>query len=201
MSAPRRAWIAWALPVGLAAGAVALHFAINVPRGPYEQRPPRKSKRAKPKKDGGGFRARPPARLEELRRQYAQVPFDAEPVDEAFARAHEGVVSKAVAVARADAYRGAPEPPNVDTSVVCHTLRCRVDACSRFPPELDLLAASMMSLRLKDAQLFHQVDVEPTTWGALGREPEGQPCFRIVVSFTHDLPPRDEIAVPKSPPG
>jgi hypothetical protein len=188
--------------VALVGGAVGLHFAIHVPRGEYELRPPKPKKggraaRAKKKADGGGFRARRPVRLGELRRQYAKVPYEEEPKDEAFARAHEGVLTRAVSIAQTAAFAGAPELPQLESEVGCRTIRCRVDACTEFPPELDLLAASMQSLRIDGRPLFHGVDVEPTTRGALGKEPADQPCYRMIVSFERDLPDRSKIVAPE----
>jgi hypothetical protein len=186
----------------LVGGAVGLHFAIHVPRGEYEPRAPKAAParsatpaRAKPT-DGGGFRARRAVRLRELRRQYRDVAFENEPVDEAFARAHEGVLTRAVSIAQAAAFAGAPEVPQLESEVGCATIRCKVDACSEFPPELDLFASGMQALRLDGEPLFHRVDVEPTTRGDLGKEPAGQPCYRLLVSFGHDLPNRSNIVAP-----
>lgn len=196
---PQRTLLKWILPVALVGGAVGLHFAIDVPRGEIEPRPSKskgnKARRAKPA-DGGGFRARRPVRLGELRRQYADTPYEAEPRDDKFARAHEGVLTRAVSVAEAAAFAGAPEVPRVETEVGCRTIRCRVDVCSEFPPELDLVAAAMQSLRIEGRPLFHRVDVEPTTRGALGKEPPDLPCFRLLVSFDRDLPDRSKIEAP-----
>lgn len=195
---PTRVLAKWLLPVVLVSGAVGLHFAIDVPRGEYEPRPKKGEKgaaaRARAKADGGGFRARRAVRLGELRRKYEKVPFEKEPKDEDFARAHEGVLTRAVSVAQNAAFEGAPEVPQLEAEVGCRTIRCRVDACSDFPPELDLLAAAMPTLRVDDRPLFHRVDVEPTTRGALGKEPAGQPCYRLIVSFDRDLPDRSKIS-------
>jgi hypothetical protein len=134
-------------------------------------------------------------RLSELRRELEPVAFDDEPIDEDFARAHEGVLSRALALARSAAFEGAPEVPQLDSELSCRTLRCRIDVCSQFPPELDLLAASLQGLRVGEEPLFHRVDIEPTTRGALGKEPGHEPCYRIVVSFERDLPERSAIHV------
>ena len=194
----------WILPVVLTGGAVGLHFALHVPRGEYEPRPDKKAKKTQAAKvdpaKSVGFRPRRAVRLGELRRELAHTPYDDEPLDEGFARAHEGVVAKAVAVARKEAFRGAPEPPQLDTVVTCKTIRCRVDVCSEFPPELDLLTASMINLEVQGERLFESLDVEHTTRGELGKTPAGEPCFRIVVMFEKDLPPREKIVVPSASP-
>lgn len=194
----------WILPVAVTGGAIGLHFALHVPRGEYEPRPDKNAKKQQAAKvdpaKNTGFRPRRAVRLGELRRELAHTPYEDEPLDQGFARAHEGIVAKAVAVARKEAFRGAPELPQVDTVVTCKTIRCRIDVCSEFPPELDLLTASMISLEVEGERLFESLDVEHTTRGELGKSPPADPCFRIVVMFKEDLPPREKIAVPGAEP-
>jgi hypothetical protein len=184
------------LPVAAATAAIIYHFAMHVPSGEYEPRPPKDAKKPIKKRKGLGFKPRRAVRLQELRREWQDRPFEDEPIDAKFANSHEGIMTKAVAVARAEAFRGAPELPQLDTNVACRTVRCRVDVCSKFPPELDLLTASMIELDIEGERLFADLHVENTTRGDLGKEPPGEPCFRITVAFSKDLPDREKIIVP-----
>ena len=186
-------------PPLLAAAAVGMHFWLNVPspqvrRSLAEQaeqraKPKPKPERPKPKPRPTTNSAEPrtDAELARLLKKFDRVDFDEEPVESTWARRHQGLVNKAVVVARKQAFEGAPEEPRVIvTGTRCRTIRCRFVLRSPYAHELELLDQALSRLEDEDGPLWRAYAserIEPPQ-GA----PETDTYLQVTVAFVSDEP-------------
>jgi hypothetical protein len=202
----RSPWWVRALQLGLAAAlaaaAVGVHLALNVPeggvtvskrdQGARSRRGKTRTKRARPEP----FEPRDDAELARLQQRYERVEFESEPIISRWARRQQALVNKAVVVARKQAFEGAPEDPRVIvTGTKCRTIRCRFLLRSPYPHEVELLDRALKRLEIEDEPLWRSYASKRTT------PPEGAPpndaYLEVTVVFTADeLEGRSIEAVP-----
>ncbi|KIG12851.1 hypothetical protein DB30_00969 [Enhygromyxa salina] len=198
---------AWLLAPVLATAAIGFQVALDVPRAPMLERsekPPKKprksaaarnaqsqaeqakakqakakqakAKRAKAKKP----HERSARALAGLRKRWADVPLEDEPINQNFRRRHEGLLRSVVTRARAQAFKDGP-PPLIQIRPGCHTIRCDLELCG--PAKAIATVAELLpEVTLDGQQLWHSFN-EVTS----DREPpKGSVCRRWIVDFTHD---------------
>jgi hypothetical protein len=184
----------------LAAGAIGVHWWLNVPdkiiESPNDQgSKKRKKKPRKPRdrrsRDQNARNDRSPDELQRDWDRYAQEPFDDEPVRPVWARRHQALVQRAVVVARRDAFKGAPEQPRVVLSgTKCRTVRCRFTMRSQYLHALDAVSDALSRLQSDDADVWRSFAVEPrassTGEDEGGDEDEDEHYVDVTVSFHTD---------------
>ncbi len=189
----------------LAAGAVGVHWWLNVPdviqeragdQGSKKKKRGKKDKRAKGKARGRadkgkarGRRGRAgPRSTDELAaawQEYKGTEFEDEPIRAGWARSHQALINRAVVVARRDAFDGAPEQPRIVlASTTCRTVRCRFVLRSPYAHELEVLGSSLERLRYQEQPVWRDFDAVPIS------TPEGEPSHehyvRVTVGFQLD---------------
>jgi hypothetical protein len=201
------------LPPVLAAGAVGVHWGLNVPEKIVESPNDQGSKAKKPDKDKNKkkkARERKPrdARRDEARTseeldadwvRLGTVPFDEEPTRTAWARRNQAVINRAVVEARRQAFEGAPEDPNVVlTDTTCRTVRCRFLLRSPYPNELELMTAALERLEIAGEPAWRSYEVEPVEPAVDPErpEPKAQRAVQITVAFHTDDVDSDDLAIP-----
>ena len=157
VGSPRRKWLHVArllLAPMLTAGAVGMHWWLNVPENvtlsPRDQgAKPAKAGKKPPRKRPSVKQARPPGEIEATWRRYENMAFEDEPVRATWNRSAQSLVNKAALVARKHAFSGTPEEPRVSVfGVECKTIRCRFVLRSPFPHEVDLASEAMSKLEI-----------------------------------------------------
>jgi hypothetical protein len=191
------------LPAVLAAGAMGMHWWLNVPttivQAASDQGAKAKKADAKKNEDKSkdAERKRRPSPREEPRTaqeldaawaQHGRAPFEDEPTRTAWARRHQMVINRAVVEARRHAFTGAPEEPNVVlASTTCRTVRCRFVLRSPFARELELMTAALQRMREGGEPLWRSFEVEPAPSTEVpGREPVAHHAVQLTVAFRTD---------------
>ena len=132
------------------------------------------------------FEPRSSVELNRTWSEYSGKSFAGEPVDSPWARKFQAHINKAVVVARAAAFEGAPEPPQVVlTSAECKTIRCRFVLRGPFAHEVDLLADAVERLKLGAGPLWRDVErrtVPPPNQSA----PKDHVYIQFTVAFASD---------------
>ncbi|MEM7157197.1 MAG: hypothetical protein AAF799_30370 [Myxococcota bacterium] len=200
------------LPPLLAAGAVGVHWKLNVPdkilESPNDQgskkRKKKKNKRsAKTGKAGRDRRAknrhapRSAEQLDEAWTQFAETPFDDEPIRAPWARRNQALINRAMVVARRAVFEGAPEEPRtVLASTKCRTVRCRFVVRSPYQHELETLRGGLERLEFEGESAWRSFEaktIEP---------PEGmdeeEHYLEVVVGMASDEVGGSGLEVPSS---
>lgn len=183
---PPKGWVLAAnlvLPLQLTAGAVAIHWALNVPDeiivSPRDQGA-KKKKKKKPRANDRRAQRGNSKKLERKPRsentldrtlaRWSRRKFEDEPVVVEWARRHQTLVSKAFIEARRAAFDGAPEEPAIAlASTACKTVRCRFVLRSPFSHELDAVAASLRRIEADGESVWRMFESENI------EAPEGEP--------------------------
>lgn len=216
---PRPLWLRTVellLPAALAAGAMGVHWKLNVPdkivHSPKDQGAKDKAAKDKEKKKKDAERrrakqrdeSRTPEQLEADWEKHGTAPFDEEPTRTAWARRHQVVISRAVAEARKHAFAGAPEPATVvPASTTCRTVRCRFQLRSSLSQELDLMTSTLQRLQEAGEPVFRSFEVE-----RLPAEPkrpneptvEVEHVVQVTVSFVDDDTDASSLEIPPATP-
>ena len=148
----------------LVAGAVGVHFAVNVPE---EQVVMPKRKDEKPTRPRRAPQApiaeRSEAQMDTDWERWKSEPYEGEPIRGKWGRRMQTTVNKAVVLARKDAFEGAPEDPRVVVSgTQCRTVRCRFILRSPFEHELVLVVEALKRQIYEDQPLWRLVESEVT---------------------------------------
>lgn len=182
----------------LAAGAVGVHWWLNVPdkilessRDQGAKKKKKKNTRGKRgkrgKRDKSAQQDRSPQALEAERDRYASVPFDQEPVRAAWARRHQAIINRAVVLARRDAFEGAPEQPRVVLSdTKCHTVRCRFTLRSKYPHALEAVGDALARLESSEQDVWHSYERTVAAPPEGKPKPEPEHYVQVTVSFRTD---------------
>jgi hypothetical protein len=175
----------------LAAGAVGVHWALNVPahvsisakdqgakKGGKAKKPPRKKSTAQ--------KPRPVGEIAAAWKRYSVMEFSEEPVRSQWVRGAQSLVNKTVVIARKHAFEGAPEEPRVSVlDVVCKTIRCRFVLRSPFAHEIDLVVAALEDMQIDGESIwlgFSTERVDPPKENL----PKDETYVRVTVAFTAD---------------
>lgn len=192
------------LPVVLAAGAVGIHFAINVPstetierlKVRAEENRVKKREKKKPKPSKTKWTPRSSEELKAERKQYFGTPFDKEPILSDWARKTQTLIGRAVTVARQHAFEGAPEPARVTVGTTrCRTVRCRFVVRSPYRHELDLLVDALHLLQTDGEELFRTIEVKAVPADEHGGTSEDS-ALRVTVMLTADEIDSSTIVIP-----
>ncbi len=204
------------LPAVLAAGAMGLHWAVNVPENivesPNDQGAKNKVDKAKDKKKKESERRRAAKRDESRTAEaldadwetYGTVPFEEEPTRTTWARRHQVVINRAVVEARKHAFKGAPEEAKVVlSSTTCRTVRCRFQLRSAYAHELDLMTSTLERLHEGDEPVWRSftvepLAVEPTPAPAPGTDPKH--AVQVTVAFRTDDTDTNALEIPEATP-
>ncbi|MEZ4454436.1 MAG: hypothetical protein R3B09_33600 [Nannocystaceae bacterium] len=138
---------------------------------------------------------RAPATVETLWRRLHEQPIDDEPIDAAWAQAHQGLVFAVVSRSREVAFAGAPDPIDVNVvDVTCHTVRCAAVLSARYPHELSLLADAVARVRWGRRSLWREFNVDAASEDT---DDDGARRHQLTVTFafTADLPPIDALTL------
>lgn len=209
-----RRWGGLLLPLVLAAGAMGVHWWINVPNriieSPGDQGA--KDKAEKDKKKKAADRRNRTAKRNESRsaeeldadwERHGTVPFDEEPTRTTWARRHQVLISRAMEAARRSAFAGAPEDPSVQlVSPTCRTVRCRFVLRSPYPHELDLMSTALERLHEAGEPVWRSFEVEAGTPAADPARPaaEVEHTVQITVAFRTDDTDVNALEVPAATP-
>ena len=175
------------LPPLLAAGAVGVHWWLNVPdkilESPKDQGAKGKGNKGRAKgKDGRRAQREVPRSPEELDvdwEEYRERPFDEEPTRASWARRNQALLNRAMVVARRVAFEGAPEEPRtVLASAKCRTIRCRFVLRSPYSHELDVLGEALGRLESEGQPVWRSFEAETVT------APEGMPSHEHYLQIT-----------------
>lgn len=175
----------WLLPPLLVAGAVGVHWKLNVPdkilESPRDQGAKNKKKNKKKKKRPRNKRDKPRTddQFEADWVRLSKTKFDDEPTRSNWARRHQALINRAVVLARREGFEGAPEKPSVvlvDTQ--CRSVRCRFVLRSPFAHELDVMGEVLDRIEVEGEPLFRSIDVASV--GA----PEGEPTHEYYLQVT-----------------
>ena len=148
----------------LVAGAVGVHFAVNVPE---EKVVMPKRKDAKPTRPRRGPQApiaeRSMAQMDAEWDRWKGEPYEGEPIKGKWGRRMQTTVNKAVVLARKDAFEGAPEDPRVVVSgTQCRTVRCRFILRSPYEHEPALVVEALKRQTYEGEPLWRVVESEVT---------------------------------------
>lgn len=176
------------LPPLLAAGAVGVHWWLNVPEKILESKSDQGAKNKKKKKARNKPRrparekARSPEELEADWEAWRGTPFDEEPTRSVWARRNQALVNRAMVIARQAAFEGAPEKPRVVLETVkCRTVRCRFVLRSPYAHELDVLADALEGLQADGQPVWRSFE------SATAEVPEGLPSHEHYMQVTVGL--------------
>jgi hypothetical protein len=192
---PARLFIA---PV-LAAAAAGLSFWVNVPdelpvRTPS---PPPAKDRAQTEKAPGGVARKPraPEEIDRLWNRHASVDLANEPVDRAWSRAQQEILTRVTAAARQSVFARAPEPTQVVVGPRrCHTVRCRFSMCSPLAHEVHLLDRAIQGAKVDGTSPWRHYDARISKPGN-AMSPDDF-CLEVTVAFASDDPDPTRIAFP-----
>ncbi len=148
----------------LVAGAVGIHFSVNVPEDKVVM--PKRDK-AKPKRARRSpetvVQERSADQMDAEWDRWKEQPYDGEPIKGKWGRRMQTTVNKAVVLARKEAFEGAPEDPRVVVSgTQCRTVRCRFVLRSPFEHEPGLVVEALRRQMYEDEPLWRAVESEPT---------------------------------------
>jgi hypothetical protein len=173
----------------LAAGAVGVHWALNVPAHisvSAKDQGAKKNPKKKPSRKSAAVKPRPPGEIEATWKRYEEWTFDEEPVRSTWVRTAQSLVNKTVVVARKHAFEGAPEEPRVSVlDVRCKTIRCRFVLRSPYPHEIDLLIATLEQVQIDGASIwlgFEHERIEPPKENL----PKDETYVQVTIGFTAD---------------
>ena len=148
----------------LVAGAVGIHFSVNVPdeKVVMPKRDKKKPKRAR-RSPRSAVQERSAAQMDAAWDRWKEQPYDGEPIKGKWGRRMQTTVNKAVVMARKEAFEGAPEDPRVVVSgTQCRTVRCRFVLRSPFEHEPGLVVEALRREMYEDELLWRTVEAEPT---------------------------------------
>ena len=148
----------------LVAGAVGIHFSVNVPdeKVVMPKRDKKKPKRAR-RSPRSAVQQRSAAQMDAAWDRWKEQPYDGEPIKGKWGRRMQTTVNKAVVMARKEAFEGAPEDPRVVVSgTQCRTVRCRFVLRSPFEHEPGLVVEALRREMYEDELLWRTVEAEPT---------------------------------------
>lgn len=178
-------------PVVLAAGAVGMHWRLNVPE--HIEHSPKDQGAAKGKDKNAAkrraarerFSARDQVRLDREWRRWKSQAFEGEPVRGPWSRKFQAVISKAVVVARREAFEKAPEEPRVIvTGTECRTVRCRFILRSPFEHELRVLDEALERLVDHNGSIWRTYESGPIA--APADAPKDNFHYEVTISFASD---------------
>ncbi|MEX1362604.1 MAG: hypothetical protein AB1Z98_05720 [Nannocystaceae bacterium] len=177
------------LPPLLVAGAVGVHWWLNVPDKILESKGDQGAKKNKKKarnkkkpRSPARERARSPEELEADWEAWRGTPFDDEPTRSVWARRNQALVNRAMVIALEAAFEGAPEKPRaVLETVKCRTVRCRFVLRSPYAHELDGLAEALEGLESGGQPVWRSFE------SATVEAPEGLPSHEHYVQVTVGL--------------
>ncbi len=194
------------LPVVMAAGAMGLHWWINVPEKIIEssrdQGSKKKKKRRNKKKGKQGSRKkgdepRSAAEIDREFQRYRDREFEDEPTRASWARQHQALLNRAMVVARRAAFEGAPEEPQVVLDgAQCRSVRCRFRLRSSYPHELEVLSGALERMMAGDRPLWRSY--ESSSVPPPERAREGEHFFEVMVAFHSDETDARTLEVPGS---
>ena len=148
----------------LVAGAVGVHFAVNVPEQKVVM-PKRKAKKpTRPRRSPQApIAERSTAQMDEEWARWKDEPYEGEPIKGKWGRRMQTTVNKAVVLARKDAFEGAPEDPRVVVSgTQCRTVRCRFILRSPYEHEPGLVVEALKRQTYEGEPLWRTIEAEPT---------------------------------------
>jgi len=204
----------------LAAGAVGVHWWLNVPEHIVESPRDQGSKKKKPKPKRASNRARParrdrsarnesrtPAQLDRDWVRYSITPFEEEPTRAGWARQHQALINRAVIMARRDAFEGAPERPRVvQADTHCRTVRCRFTLRSPYRHELEVISGALARMEAGGEPLWRSYAVtevpDPSGEGAVegagaADDGTGEHALEVTVAFVIDAPDSSALEIPE----
>ncbi len=181
----------WLAPL-LSAAAVAVHFQLNVPdkvvHSPRDQgaRGKKVKKKAAKKPRRPAHEPRTVAQLDELWTRYRSAPYDKEPRVPAWGRAMKPLLGQIVTRARKEAFRGAPETPQIQAQRFdCRTVRCSFLLSTEHPQETDLLVQTLRRASQGGRALWRDLRVEPAPPPDGAPNPEAS-YWRVTVGLSRD---------------
>lgn len=191
----------------LAAGAVGVHWWLNVPDEIVESSRDQGSKKKKKKKrarrqsnNRRGEKTRDQVRtIEQLDADWESFKdgsFEDEPIRKIWARRHQALINRAVVVARHQGFQGAPEQPRVvlvDTK--CRTVRCRFTLRSPYRHELDVISESLSRLQSNDEDVWRSFEAIPVESSV--EDEEDEPRIQFTVAFHTDETDTRGLAIPE----
>jgi hypothetical protein len=203
------------LPPVLAAGAMGVHWWLNVPdkiiespndQGSKDKKPDKKKKEARERKGRNALRdeARTSEEFEADGERYGTLPFEQEPTRTAWARRNQVVINRAVVEARRVAFEGAPEEADVVlASTTCRRVCCRFVLRSPHAHELERMRAALERLESAGEPLWRSFESEPAPPAADPKRPDDQAQHRlqITAAFQTDEVDAESLAVPSEEPG
>lgn len=146
----------------LVAGAVGVHFSVNVPEEKVVMPKKGKKKPKRPRRPKTASKERSAEQMDAAWERWSVEPYDGEPIKGKWGRRMQTAVNKAVVLARKDAFEGAPEDPRVVvTGTQCRTVRCRFTLRSPFEHEPGLVVESLRRQRYEGEPLWRTVESEP----------------------------------------
>ena len=199
------------LPPLLAAGAVGVHWKLNVPdkilESPGDQGSKKKKKKQRKRKTGKEARERradnrhaprTAEQLDEAWKAWGETPFDEEPIRAPWARRHQALINRAMVVARRTVFEGAPEDPRtVLASTKCRTVRCRFVVRSPYQHELETLRGGLERMTFDEESAWRSFAAEPI------EPPEGMPdeehYLQFEVAFVSDGVSGSGLDIPPAP--
>jgi hypothetical protein len=200
------------LPVVLSAGAMGMHWWLNVPdeivqsssdQGAKDKKADKdKKKEAERKPRPARDEARTAEALDAEWAQYAAAPFEDEPTRTGWARRHQMVINRAVVEARRHAFAGAPEEAKVVLATTsCRSVRCRFMLRSSFTHELDLMTSALERMQVGGEPLWRSFKVEPVAaTEPPAKDSLAQHAVQVTVAFRTDETEVGELKVPAATP-
>ena len=169
-------------------GAVGVHFALNVPDETVVM--PKKDK-TKPKRGRKGSKGRvaerTPAQMDASWARWKDERYDSETIKGKWGRRTQSMVSKAVVVARKEAFKGAPEDPRVVVSgTQCRTIRCSFILRSPYEHEPALVVEALKRQTYDGEPLWRMVESEPTD-PPNDHSPKKDHYLRVTIGMSLDV--------------
>lgn len=205
--APRPVWmtaIQWLLPVALSGAAVGVHWWLNVPEeiavSKGDQGAKRKAKPKRRRAAGRRYDVRDARVLAREYKRWKRVDFEGEPVHGKWARAYQALISRAVVVARREAFSDAAAQARVNVVLAeCRTVRCRFLLRTPNADELPVVDAALQRLEDNSGKVWRSYESKPVD------PPEDMPAdqtyYEVMVSWTSDEIDSRSFTIPPAPQG
>jgi len=184
----------------LAAAAAGLSFWLNVPEGSRvsASHSTARTETTEIERTAGVVARKPRdiAETDRLWHRHASVEVENEPIEEAWARAHQEILSRVTVAARQTVFAGAPEPTQVVVGPRrCHTVRCRFSMCSPMAHEVRLLERAIQGANIEGESLWRHYTARVAEPGA-AMSPDDF-CIEVIVAFASDDPDVERITFAK----
>jgi len=192
-------------PILASLTAIGLHWIVNVPSKPRQERKPESAavvprpKKTKSTPTAAHSRSRTQLRL--LQNHWSSQPFEDEPENKYFRSKHEAVLHNFMTEVQSHA-KIAPKDSNFVATVNCKTVRCQFEICGT-EEQLAAFLTPLKNVQVNGQSIWRSFietnKTSATNTPDRARDKHQDNCKTFVISLTHDLERNDSLTIPSSP--